>query len=411
MRCETARTRFPDDRAERHTASCVACRAWHETAARVRVLATVPFTPVPDDLSGNVLTAVRQNVTIVRPVEVPPRRGMVRRGLAAAAVLLLVAGAATAWMLAAGSEIALAQAARDTAGAESARFTFSSDFSVQLRVPDEVREELEGIELPAFEDGLELPEGLDRYLPPAFRDAADSSLEGIRDRLGRLRERVTELIRDGAGSLAEAAPTLRVAVTGDGAYASNDRVRLAGDVRVVEPIRTDASFELVRVGERAFAQAEAAGWKVGMDRLPMKVLRPVSAGLGRLARWIEEQAPGSKRLGRTQLDGAEVERFLLATGPAKPGVTDRIEVWVGVDDRYVHRVLIDHAAERELAVIEGRLDIRLSDHGDQIAIDPPADSEPGDDALFPGRIEAPIGEVDLWVEPDFPGPAIPGVAA
>lgn len=402
MRCETARKRLPDARAERHVAGCAECRGWLDRVERGRALAGESLAAAPPELTGRVMAAVRRpdagaadaRPDATPPPGAPPRRPALRRLLGAAAVLALVAGAVAFWLVRSASQPALAQAAEATAEADSAHFTFDGEFTVAFRLPPGTEQRLRefGAELTDrigdAARGLDLPAAV----PDDLKDLIEERLERAGERLRREYHQLPSLALGGTW----------LTMSGEGAFAGPDRVRLAGEIAVQDPPVGAGEFELVRVDDDVSIRVEDGGWRT-LRRLPSGVFRPIGLGLQRLTDWLEEGAPGARRLGEETMNGAAVERFRLKT-EAGPGVSNRVDVWVGVDDGLVHRILTVHETRRGVADLSGRMDVRLFDHGTPVEIDLPESPVPADDVGLPAEIASRLDQVDLWFGVDLPGP-------
>jgi hypothetical protein len=317
--------------------------------------------------------------------------------MAVAASLVALTAAAAVWMgsTAGRPAEALSAAATATKEAESARFTFRGDFSVRLRVPPDAIEGLRDL----ADEGIR---SLGRAVAPP------GVPQGLRKGIGRQielrRDWLSGLIDGLEGEVASFAPDVRLEVSGDGEFAARDRVRLSADVAVREPADTGGAFDLVRVGEDVFVRVEDAGWRAVSTRLPSRVLRPVALGLGKLSDWIREDARRATPAGRETIDGIEAERYRLELPARAEGVTKQVDVWIGVEDELVHRVLITHDVSRSFAALSGRLDIRLFDHGADLRIEVPEGAEPATAPAFPPGLGVRLGEIDLWLGSGLPGP-------
>lgn len=329
----------------------------------------------------------------------PPRRRLGARALAAAAAFSLVVGVAAFWVVRAGSEPALAQAADATEATGSARFTFEAEFSVEVDVPD--------IERRLEDFGRELE---DRVIGPVQRPPdpviPEELKDLIRERLERARREIGERLERELHRLPSLAlGGIHLTISGEGAFAGPDRVRLEGDVRVTRPDAAEGSFEVLRVGGRLFVQAEDAGWRALRRGLPTRALQPVGVGLERMAEWIRGDGGLAEKVGEENLDGIETERFRLDHPANRPGTRSTIDVWIGVDDDLIHRILVRQEFERGPATSSGRMDIRLFDHGADVDIEAPEGAEEGTgDAFLPRELSGRLGEIDLWFGADFPGP-------
>ncbi len=401
MRCETARRRLPDARAERHVAGCAECRGWLGRVERGRALAGESLAAVPPDLTGRVMAAVRRpdaGAVDARagasPPAPPSRRPAVRRFLAAAAALALVAGAAAFWLVRSASQPALAQAAEATAEADSARFTFDGEFTVAFNLPAGTEQRLREFGAELTDRIADAARGLDlpAAVPDDLKDLIEERLERAGERLRREYHRLPSLALGGTW----------LTMSGEGAFAGPDRVRLTGEIAVQDPPVGAGEFELIRVDDDVSIRVEDGGWRT-LRRLPAGVFRPIGLGLERLTDWLEEGAPGAERLGEETMNGAAVERFRLKTEEGQ-GISNRVDVWVGVDDGLVHRILTVHETRRGLADLSGRMDVRLFDHGAPVEIDLPEDPVPADDAGLPAEIASRLDQVDLWFGVDLPGP-------
>lgn len=400
MRCETARERLPDPRASRHAGSCSACQEWLARVERSRVMVEASFAPVPNGLATGILSRTGGS-----PVESPlPRERRQRRQplparmLAVAASFVVLTAAAAVWMASSSERRAeaLSAAATATKEAESARFTFQGDFSVRLRVPPDVLEGLKDL----ADDGIR---SLGRAIAPP--GIPEGIRKGIHRQIELRRDWLSGLMDGLGGDVASFAPEMRLEVSGDGVFAARDRVRLSADVVVREPADAGGAFEFVRVGEEVFVRVEDAGWRAVTTHLPSRVLRPVALGLGRLADWIREDVRQAKPVGRETVDGVETERYRLELPARGEGVTNRVDVWIGVQDELVHRVLITHDVSRSFAALSGTVDIRLFDHGAALRIEVPEGAEPAVAPAFPPGLGVRLGEIDLWLGAGLPGPS------
>jgi hypothetical protein len=399
MRCETARERLPEPRARRHAGSCPACQEWLSRVDRARVLVGASFSSVPEGLASRVLAGT-ELLPVQRRTAAPRsrRQRVPTRGMAAAASVVVLTAAAAVWM---GSSAgrpaeALAAAARATKQAESARFTFKGDFSVRLRVPPDAIEGLRDV----ADQGIR---SVGRAIAPP--GIPEGIRKGIHRQIELRRDWLTGLMDGLEGEVASFAPEVRVEVSGDGEFAARDRVRLSADVAVREPTDAGGAFEFVRVGEEVFVRVEDAGWRAVTSHLPSRVLRPVAFGLGKLADWIREDVRGAKPAGRETIDGVETQRYRLDLPARAEGASNQVEVWIGVEDELVHRVLITHEVSRSFAALSGRIDIRLFDHGADLRIKVPDGAETAIAPAFPPGLGVRLGEIDLWLGAGLPGPS------
>jgi hypothetical protein len=318
--------------------------------------------------------------------------------LAVAASFVVLTAAAAVWMASSSERRAeaLSAAAAATKEAESARFTFQGDFSVRLQVPPDVLEGLKDV----ADGGIR---SLDRAIAPP--GIPEGIRKGIHRQIELRRDWLSGLMEGLGGEVASFVPEVRLEVSGDGEFAARDRVRLSADVAVREPADAGGAFEFVRVGEDVFVRVEDAGWRAVTTHLPNRVLRPVALGLGKLADWIREDARRAKPAGRETIDGVQTERYRLDLPARAEGATNQVEVWIGVEDELIHRVLITHDVSRSFAALSGRIDIRLFDHGADLRIEVPEGAEPAVAPEFPPGLGVRLGEIDLWLGAGLPGPS------
>jgi hypothetical protein len=290
---------------------------------------------------------------------------------------------------------ALTSAAAATVEADSARFSFEGDFSVRLRVPPEALRELRDL----ADDGLR---SLGRAIAPP--GLPEEIRKGIHRQIELRRDWFSGLVEGLGEHVASFAPEVRVEMTGDGAFASRDRVRLSADVAVHEPAEAGGAFEFVRVGQEVFVRMEDAGWRALNVRLPARVLRPVSFGLGSLAEWIQADARRARLVGTEIVDGVETERYRVELPARARGAKNRVDVWTGVADELVHRILVTHDVSRSFVEMSGSIDVRLFDHGADLRIDVPEGATPAVAPDFPPDLGLRLGEIDLWLGSGLPGP-------
>jgi hypothetical protein len=403
MRCETARERLPDPRALRHARSCAACGQWLVRVDRGRALVGASFAPLPAGLASQVLSRMETLPTEGdRPTGSRPSRSrrlrLPVRAVALAASVVVLTAAAVVWMARSSERPAeaLTTAATATKQAGSARFTFQGDFSVRLRVPPGALQSLQDL----ADDGIR---SLGRAIAPP--GIPEWIRKGIHRQVELRRDWLAGLMDGLQGEVASFAPEVRLEMSGDGEFTARDRVRLSADVAVREPADAGGAFELVRVGDEVFVRVEDAGWRAVSTHLPTRVLRPVALGLGKLADWIKEDARRARRVGTETVDGTETERYRLDLPARGEGVRNLVEVWIGVQDELVHRVLVTHDVSRSFAVLSGRVDIRMFDHGADLRIEIPDGAEPAAAPGFPPGLGIRLGEIDVWLGAGLPGPS------
>lgn len=232
-----------------------------------------------------------------------------------------------------------------------------------------------------------------------MRRQYDAYVEQTRQQYEQLRRNSSELF---SGIDLPDEFSFEMRITGTGAVEFPDRMRIDGEMRVVKaepelPADPSGDFGVAVDGDRTFVRSPDGVWvEVPSVAGP---LTPVLADPDGVADLLSGARGEVDDLGVEELDGFPVHhyRFDLDAGlfgPAGSDAEGSADVWIGVDDGIVHKLVAASSADHHdgsgfRARMRSTMTLELFDFGADVSVEMPTSAGTSSSPLGPGAVLTP----------------------